>query len=237
MWHPTQSRLSRASALRNRTALLAAGLGVSIAAGAGTAVAATGGHGDAGSAAVAPEKAGASATSVLHDQAVAQKSAATKHTAAVKAEHVKKIKEAAAKAASWQHPVNHYKLSAPFGLGGNMWSHKHSGQDFAVPVGTAVHAAHQGTVVKAGPGGAGDGSAYGNAIVIRHADHTYSQYAHLSKINVHVGQHVNTDQSIARSGNTGNTSGPHLHFEIRKTANYGSAINPVNFLHSEGVKV
>jgi murein DD-endopeptidase MepM/ murein hydrolase activator NlpD len=91
--------------------------------------------------------------------------------------------------------------------------------------------------VKAGPGGAGDGSAYGNAIVIRHADHTYSQYAHLSKINVHVGQHVNTDQRIARSGNTGNTSGPHLHFEIRKTANYGSAINPVNFLHSEGLKV
>lgn len=238
MWHPTQSRLSRSSALRSRTALLAAGIGVTIAAGAGTAVASTGGgHADAGSAAVAPERAGTSASSVLHDQAVAQKNAATKHAAAVKAEHVKKVKAAAAKAASWEDPVRHYKLSAPFGLGGHMWSHKHSGQDFAVPIGTAVHAAHRGTVVKAGPGGAGDGPAYGNAIVIRHADHTYSQYAHLSKVEVHVGQHVNTDQRIALSGNTGNTSGPHLHFEIRTTPNYGSAINPVNFLHAEGVKV
>ena len=71
-----------------------------------------------------------------------------------------------------------------------MWSHKHSGQDFAVPSGTKVKAAHGGTVVKAGPNGGGDGPAYGNAIVIKHANGTYSQYAHLSQIKVQVGQQV-----------------------------------------------
>lgn len=118
-----------------------------------------------------------------------------------------------------------------------MWAHKHSGQDFAVPQGTNVMAAHGGTVVKAGGNGAGDGPAYGNAIVIKHANGKYSQYAHLSRIDVRVGQVVATGQHIALSGNTGNSSGPHLHFEIRTTPNYGSAINPVVFLHGMGVKV
>ncbi len=141
------------------------------------------------------------------------------------------------KAAGWEDPVEHYTLSASFGLGGGMWAHKHSGQDFAVPIGTPVEAVHAGTVVKAGPNGAGDGPAYGNAIVIKHANGKYSQYAHLSKVQVHVGQKVNTGQQIALSGNTGNSSGPHLHFEIRTTPNYGSAINPVNYLRSLGVTV
>ncbi|MEU3407884.1 M23 family metallopeptidase [Streptomyces sp. NPDC006670] len=144
---------------------------------------------------------------------------------------------AAVKAGLWEKPVASYTLSATFGKGGSMWAHKHSGQDFAVPVGTPVHAASGGTVVKAGPNGGGDGPAYGNAIVIKHADNTYSQYAHLSKILVKVGQKVTLDQKIALSGNTGNSSGPHLHFEIRTTPNYGSAIDPVAFLRKAGVTV
>jgi murein DD-endopeptidase MepM/ murein hydrolase activator NlpD len=106
-----------------------------------------------------------------------------------------------------------------------------------VPIGTNVVATHGGTVVKAGGNGAGDGPAYGNAIVIKHGNGTYSQYAHLSKINVKIGQIVKTGQSIAKSGNTGNSSGPHLHFEIRTTPNYGSAVDPVSFLRSKGVTV
>lgn len=85
--------------------------------------------------------------------------------------------------------------------------------------------------------GAGDGPAYGNAVVIKHANGTYSQYAHLSRIDVKIGQVVATGQHIALSGNTGNSSGPHLHFEIRTTANYGSAIDPASFLRAKGVKV
>ncbi|MCX4715179.1 M23 family metallopeptidase [Streptomyces virginiae] len=143
----------------------------------------------------------------------------------------------ASKTGLWDKPLEKYTLSATFGKGGNMWSHKHSGQDFAVPVGTPVKAAAAGTVVKAGPNGGGDGPAYGNAIVIKHANNTYSQYAHLSKIQIKIGQKVKASQRIALSGNTGNSSGPHLHFEIRTTPNYGSAVNPVAFLRTNGVTV
>ncbi|WKD33327.1 M23 family metallopeptidase [Streptomyces xanthophaeus] len=143
----------------------------------------------------------------------------------------------ASKTGLWDKPLEKYTLSATFGKGGTMWSHKHSGQDFAVPVGTPVKAAAAGVVVKAGPNGGGDGPAYGNAIVIKHANATYSQYAHLSKIQVKIGQKVNASQRIALSGNTGNSSGPHLHFEIRTTPNYGSAVNPVAFLRTNGVTV
>ncbi|TLQ44461.1 M23 family metallopeptidase [Streptomyces marianii] len=142
-----------------------------------------------------------------------------------------------AKANAWVKPVSGYTLTASFNQGGAMWSNKHSGQDFAVPVGTPVKAASGGVVVKAGPNGGGDGPAYGNAIVIKHGNGKYSQYAHLSKINVHVGQSVNAGKLIALSGNTGNSSGPHLHFEIRTTPNYGSALNPANFLRAQGVTI
>lgn len=148
------------------------------------------------------------------------------------------VKTVAAKAAgSWVDPVKKYTLSAGFNQAGNLWQHNHSGQDFAVPTGTEVVAAHGGTVVKAGGNGAGDGPAYGNAIVVKHGNGTYSQYAHLSRIDVRIGQVVATGQHIALSGSTGNSTGPHLHFEIRMTPNYGSAIDPVAFLHSKGVTV
>ncbi|MEV7090848.1 M23 family metallopeptidase [Streptomyces sp. NPDC093085] len=217
----TLSRLTRPSALRTRAGVLAAGLGVSSVLGVGAAFAATGGDHAAPAAGPSVSAAVASADAV-HQQAVSLKSDADSR---------------AKLAASWSVPVKKYTLSATFGRGGSMWSHKHSGQDFAVPVGTTVRAAHTGTVVKAGPNGAGDGPAYGNAIVIKHKNGTYSQYAHLSRIDVRVGQAVTTGQKIALSGNTGNSSGPHLHFEIRTTPNYGSAVNPVDFLRSVGVRV
>ncbi|MFF8974340.1 M23 family metallopeptidase [Streptomyces sp. NPDC014995] len=143
----------------------------------------------------------------------------------------------AAAATSWVKPVAHYTKSASFAQAGGMWQSTHSGQDFAVPSGTKVVAAHGGTVVKAGGNGAGDGPAYGNAVVIRHGNGTYSQYAHLSQIDVRAGQIVKTGQRIALSGNTGNSSGPHLHFEIRTTANYGSAVDPVKFLRGKGLSI
>ncbi|MEU1528451.1 M23 family metallopeptidase [Streptomyces fagopyri] len=209
------SRQSRTSLLRSRTAVLAAAVGATAVLGAGVASAGT------------LDSAATSTTAgVLQTQAAAQAKAAAK------AEHA-----TVKKAASWIDPVKKYTLSATFNQAGGMWAHKHSGQDFAVPLGTDVSAAHGGTVVKAGGNGAGDGPAYGNAIVIKHGNGTYSQYAHLSRIDVRIGQVVATGQHIALSGNTGNSSGPHLHFEIRTTPNYGSAIDPVAFLHSKGVKV
>ncbi|MEU4097885.1 M23 family metallopeptidase [Streptomyces sp. NPDC026673] len=132
----------------------------------------------------------------------------------------------------WMAPVQKYVLSAGYAQNGARWAHKHSGQDFAVAIGTKVHAVHAGTVVEAGWGGA-----YGNNIVIRHSNGMYSQYAHLSKMQVRVGQHVGEGQQIALSGNTGNSTGPHLHFEIRKTPYYGSSVNPLPYLRAHGVSV
>ncbi|MEU1003998.1 M23 family metallopeptidase [Streptomyces tibetensis] len=226
------SRSSRTSQLRTRATVLAAGLGVSVALGAGVASA-------------ADTTAASGAASAVQAQAAVQakvaKAEAAKAEKAAKAAAAKKAaeKKAAAKKAkpSWIDPVKKYTLSASFAQNGGMWAHKHSGQDFAVPSGTQVVAAHGGTVVKAGGNGAGDGPAYGNAIVIKHGNGTYSQYAHLSKVEVRVGQIVKTGQEIARSGNTGNSSGPHLHFEIRTTPNYGSAVDPVKFLRAKGVTV
>ncbi|WP_432181843.1 M23 family metallopeptidase [Streptomyces sp. NBC_00063] len=228
----TMTLSSGSSKLRTRAAVVTVAMGATALLGAGAAVAAESTQGSV----ALPSVAAASVKAQAKAQAKAAERAKV-HAAQVKA-HAAQVKKAAAqKAVSWIDPVKSYKLSAGFGLGGNMWSHKHSGQDFAVPIGTNVMAAHGGTVVKAGPNGGGDGPAYGNAIVIKHANGTYSQYAHLSRIDVHIGQTVSTGQHIALSGNTGNSSGPHLHFEIRTTPNYGSAVNPVNFLKSMGVSV
>jgi murein DD-endopeptidase MepM/ murein hydrolase activator NlpD len=229
----------RPSMPRVSGAVVAAGLGASMVFGAGAAFA-SGTTGTADTAALA----GAATADSVAQQATAQSKAAAKAKAdkAEKAEAAKKTaaeKKAAAKkkAASWEAPVDHYVLSATYGTGGDRWASKHSGQDFAVPIGTKVEAAHTGRVVKAGPNGGGDGPAYGNAIVIKHANGKYSQYAHLSKIEVKVGDRVTTGDEIARSGNTGNSSGPHLHFEIRTSPNYGSALDPVAYLKSVHVKV
>ncbi|MCL7365095.1 M23 family metallopeptidase [Streptomyces ardesiacus] len=220
MFPRVTSRSSRTT-IRTRAAVMAAGLGASVALGAGVA-AATG-------TTAASTTTTTAAASAVQAQAAAQAKAAKAESAAKTA--------ATKKAATWVDPVKKYTLSASFAQNGGMWAHKHSGQDFAVPIGTNVVATHGGTVVKAGGNGAGDGPAYGNAIVIKHGNGTYSQYAHLSKINVKIGQVVKTGQSIAKSGNTGNSSGPHLHFEIRTTPNYGSAVDPVAFLKSKGVTV
>lgn len=166
----------------------------------------------------------------LADATKQQSTAQYQAIAAQKAAAQKAAEAAKKKAASWQLPVaKPYTLTADFGNSGDRWSHKHSGQDFAVPTGTPVKSVHKGTVVTAGNGGA-----YGNNIVIKHPNGKFSQYAHLSKIDVKVGQQVNTGGRIALSGNTGNTSGPHLHFEIRTTADYGSGIDPVPFMHKAG---
>jgi murein DD-endopeptidase MepM/ murein hydrolase activator NlpD len=223
------SRSSRTSQLRTRATVLAAGLGVSVALGAGVASAAD------------TTAASGAASAVQAQAAVQAKAAKAEAVKAEKAAAVKKaaVKKAAAKKAapSWVDPVKKYKLSASFAQNGGMWQSTHSGQDFAVPSGTQVVATHGGTVVKAGGNGAGDGPAYGNAVVIKHGNGTYSQYAHLSKVTVRIGQIVKTGQEIAKSGNTGNSSGPHLHFEIRTTPNYGSAVDPVKFLRAKGVTV
>ncbi|MFJ9076380.1 transglycosylase family protein [Streptomyces sp. NPDC102278] len=124
-------------------------------------------------------------------------------------------------------------LGTAYRVSGSSWSSGyHTGVDFPVPTGTSVKAVGSGTVVSAGWSGA-----YGYEVVIRHADGRYSQYAHLSALGVRGGQQVSGGQRIGRSGSTGNSSGPHLHFEMRSGPGYGSDIDPLRYLRGHGVRV
>lgn len=102
------------------------------------------------------------------------------------------------------------------------WGRMHKGIDWAVPKGTAVRASCGGTVVSAGWSGG-----YGNCITIRHPDGKQTRYGHLSKILVSAGQKVDQGQKIALSGNTGRSTGPHVHFEILVN---GTQVNPLKYL-------
>ncbi len=99
----------------------------------------------------------------------------------------------------------------------------HKGIDWATPVGTAVMASSTGTVAKAGWG-----SGYGYVVYINHADGRQTRYGHLSKVLVSPGQTVNQGQKIALSGNTGVSTGPHVHFEILIN---GSQVDPLKYLN------
>ncbi|MFC6064647.1 M23 family metallopeptidase [Streptomyces ochraceiscleroticus] len=226
------TRYSKKPALRTRATVLVAGMGASLALGAGAASAMDGG-------AVSLQGLSTDVGSTVSAQADAQKKAidaekkAVADRAKAAADRHERAERQLQKTNGWEKPVDKYGMGEKFGLAGSHWSHKHSGQDFVVPTGTKVKAAHEGTVVKAGPNGGGDGPAYGNAIVIKHGGKTYTQYAHLSQIQVQVGQKVSAGQQIALSGSTGNSTGPHLHFEVRTGADYGTGIEPMKFLQGE----
>ncbi|MBC5658592.1 peptidoglycan DD-metalloendopeptidase family protein [Anaerosacchariphilus sp. NSJ-68] len=102
------------------------------------------------------------------------------------------------------------------------WGRMHKGVDWACPIGTAVMASCGGTVVQAGWY-----SGYGNCITLRHPDGRQTRYGHLSKILVSAGQSVKQGQKIALSGNTGRSTGPHVHFEIIIN---GSQVNPLKYM-------
>ncbi|MFE0674369.1 transglycosylase family protein [Streptomyces sp. NPDC058867] len=121
----------------------------------------------------------------------------------------------------------------PYRKAGSGWSKGyHTGVDFPVPTGTSVKAVAEGTVVSAGWEGS-----YGYEVVVRHTDGRYSQYAHLSAISVRSGQQVGAGRTIGRSGSTGNSTGPHLHFEVRTGPGFGSDIDPVAYLRAGGVRI
>ncbi|MER6081726.1 M23 family metallopeptidase [Streptomyces sp. NPDC001833] len=134
--------------------------------------------------------------------------------------------------ARWTAPTVGYRLSARYAARGRLWRHRHTGQDFAVHAGTPVYAVGPGRVVAATCG-----DAFGNQVVLHHPDGYYTQYAHLSVINVRCGQHVSTGQRIGSAGSTGNAEGPHLHFEVRTTRHLGSEVPPLPWLRHHGVSV
>ncbi|WP_190092005.1 M23 family metallopeptidase [Streptomyces melanogenes] len=137
-------------------------------------------------------------------------------------------------ASAWTAPVETYRLSAGFDSAGESagerWAQRHTGQDFAVDIGTPVRAVGAGRVVSVSCGGG-----FGIEVVVGHPGGYYSQYAHLAAVTVDQGDRVGTGQWIGQAGTTGNSTGPHLHFEIRLTPEMGSAVDPVRWLGERGV--
>jgi len=110
-------------------------------------------------------------------------------------------------------------LSSPFGM---RWGRLHAGIDISVPIGTPIHAAKAGTVIFSG-----QMSGYGGVVVIDHGGGFSTLYAHQSRPASSEGQAVSQGQVIGYSGNTGHSTGPHLHFETRVN---GTPVNPMQFL-------
>ncbi|MFC6062686.1 M23 family metallopeptidase [Streptomyces ochraceiscleroticus] len=145
------------------------------------------------------------------------------------AEKKRRAEEAARKEAlrpKFALPVKQHGLSALFGQAGVNWMSLHSGIDFPVSYGTPVMAATDGTVVtKWNP-------AYGNMVELTAPDGTETWYCHLSSAKIRSGT-VKAGDVIAYSGNSGNSTGPHLHFEVHPDG--GDAIDPLPWLRSKGI--
>jgi murein DD-endopeptidase MepM/ murein hydrolase activator NlpD len=174
-------------------------------------------------------------------QEAARKAAeeAARERAVEEAEKARAEKERAAREAerkrlnTFVSPIPGSYVSTGYQSGGAIWSSgSHTGIDFHAASGTPVHSVGVGTVVEAGWGGA-----YGNQVVIKMHDGTYTQYAHLSSVSVSAGQEVAAGEQIGLSGATGNVTGAHLHFEARMSPEYGSDLDPVAYLRSHGVNI
>ncbi|WP_043265707.1 M23 family metallopeptidase [Streptomyces sp. CT34] len=139
-------------------------------------------------------------------------------------ERKRKAEEAAAKEAArpkFVLPVTQHGLSALFGQAGVNWMSVHTGIDFPVSYGTPVMAATDGSVRTQW------NSAYGNMVIVTAPDGTETWYCHLSSAKIRSGS-VKAGDQIAYSGNSGNSTGPHLHFEVRPGG--GSAVDPLPWL-------
>lgn len=128
---------------------------------------------------------------------------------------------------AWVIPLQGYRLTARFGQYG-LWSSAHTGLDFAAPYGTPIHAVAGGTVTSAGYDGA-----YGNKTVITLEDGTEMWYAHQSTFAASYGQTVRAGDLIGYVGSTGNSTGAHLHLEVRPGG--GDPVDPYAALVNNGV--
>lgn len=123
-------------------------------------------------------------------------------------------------APTYLRPISGGSVSSPYGY---RWGSFHKGVDWSVSSGSTVKAAAAGTVTRAGWY-----ADYGYCVDIRHSDGSMTRYGHLSSVEVSVGQQVAQGEMVAKSGNTGYSTGPHLHFEIWMN---GSTVNPLNYVN------
>ena len=126
---------------------------------------------------------------------------------------------------TWVLPLANPVLTSGFGP---RWGRLHAGDDFGVAVGTPLRSMSNGVVVFAG-----QQSGYGTMVDIKYSDGTISRYGHMSAIHVSVGQQVSTGQTVGLSGNTGRSTGPHLHLEIHPGG--GAPVPPQAWLAGKGL--
>jgi murein DD-endopeptidase MepM/ murein hydrolase activator NlpD len=131
---------------------------------------------------------------------------------------------------AWHLPIapGAYHLTAGFGECSSLWSHCHTGLDFAAPEGTPILAVANGVITETGWAGA-----YGNRTVMTLEDGTELWFCHQSAFGVETGDQVVGGQPIGLVGATGNTTGPHLHLEVRPGG--GDAVDPAEALTVHGV--
>lgn len=122
-----------------------------------------------------------------------------------------------------QKPVTSPTITSRYGA---RWGTTHKGLDLAAPIGTNIYAAGDGVVERVVNSNVG----YGNLVVISHGNGIQTYYAHCSKLYVSKGQKVNAGDLIAAVGSTGDSTGPHCHFEIRID---GTAVNPQGYLYND----
>jgi murein DD-endopeptidase MepM/ murein hydrolase activator NlpD len=125
-------------------------------------------------------------------------------------------------------PTTGYRLTAHFGQAGGRWARNHTGLDFAAPLGTPVRSVLAGEVIQAAYEGA-----YGRQVKVRHADGTVTSYSHMSEFAVSVGDTVAAGDKVGAIGVTGNTTGPHLHFEVLLGGD--NQVDPEPWLRDHGV--
>jgi murein DD-endopeptidase MepM/ murein hydrolase activator NlpD len=178
----------------------------------------------------------AQALAAAKQLAARKAAAAAKAAAAEKAEALARAKaeartaaKAAAKAApKVVLPTTGYRITASFGQAGGRWARNHTGLDFAAPLGTPIRSVMAGEVIQADYQGA-----YGRQVKVRHADGTVTSYSHMSEFTVSVGDSVQAGSQVGSIGVTGNTTGPHLHFEVLPGGD--GPINPKPWLSEHGV--
>jgi murein DD-endopeptidase MepM/ murein hydrolase activator NlpD len=110
------------------------------------------------------------------------------------------------------------------------WGVMHNGVDIAAPIGTPIYSPLAGTVLRAGPA-----TGFGLAVYIEHDDGSVTVYGHINDYFVSVGQRVSAGEVIAEVGNTGQSTGPHLHFEVHTDGMYAGRVNPMPWLAARGV--
>ncbi|MFD2093404.1 M23 family metallopeptidase [Blastococcus deserti] len=115
---------------------------------------------------------------------------------------------------------------------GSRWGTLHAGIDIAAPIGTPVHTPEDGVVLEAGPA-----SGFGLAVAVEHGDGTITLYGHVNQMFVSAGEVVTAGQRIAEVGNRGQSTGPHLHFEVHTGGLYADRVNPVPWLTARGISL